>query len=145
MRAASAIRLNLTTNVLANAHEISTAKEFWEKLKVMYQVKSILNWLYLKEQLHTLRMVKGTKILDYLVILDDIIFELAVIGVKIKDEDKTFRLIWSLPPSCEHMKPIWMKGTSKETLDFPKVTSKLLFEERRLNSKGILHKGIQYS
>ena len=95
-------------NVLANVHEISTTKELWKKLEAMYQAKSISNRLYLKEQFHTMRMVEGTKISYYLGILNDIVSELEVIRVKITDEDKTLRLILSLPPSYKHMKTILM-------------------------------------
>lgn len=42
------------------------------------------------------------------------------------------RLIWSLLPSYEHMKPILING--KEKIIFSEVTSKLLVEERRLIS-----------
>ncbi|KAK6160704.1 hypothetical protein DH2020_004085 [Rehmannia glutinosa] len=56
LRAASTIRLCLAKNVLANVHGISNAKELWEKLEALYQAKEISNWLYLKEQFHTLRM-----------------------------------------------------------------------------------------
>ena len=38
--------------------------------------------------------------------------------------------IWSLLTSYEHMKPILMYG--KDTVIYSKVTTKLLFEERRL-------------
>ena len=43
LRVASAIRLCLAENVLANMHGISTAKELWEKLEELYQVKGISN------------------------------------------------------------------------------------------------------
>ncbi|KAL4554376.1 hypothetical protein LXL04_039515 [Taraxacum kok-saghyz] len=58
LRAASAIRLSLAKNVLANVHGISTTKELWEKLKQLYQGKGISNRLYLKEQFHTLQTLK---------------------------------------------------------------------------------------
>lgn len=134
LRATSVIRLNLTKNILANVHGISLAKEFWEKLEAMYQAKSISNQLYLKEWFHTLRMAKGTKISDHLGILKGIISELKVIRVEIGDEDEALKLILSLPPSYEHMKPILMY--EKEALDFVEATSKVLLEERRLNSEG---------
>ena len=51
---ASAIRLCLAKNVLANVRGISMVKELWEKLKVLYQAKGIANQLYLKEQFHKL-------------------------------------------------------------------------------------------
>ena len=49
LRAASAIRLCLAKNVLANIHGISTAKELWEKLEELYQTKGVSNRVYLKE------------------------------------------------------------------------------------------------
>ncbi|PON93704.1 Zinc finger, CCHC-type, partial [Trema orientale] len=54
--------------------------------------------------------------------------------VKIDDEDKALRLIWSLPSSYEHMKLILVYG--KETVIFSEVTSNLLSEERRLSGGG---------
>ncbi|KAF7801570.1 cytochrome p450 [Senna tora] len=61
LRVASAIRLCLTKNILANMQGISTAKELWEKLKGLYQAKGISNWLMLKEQFHTLVWLKYMK------------------------------------------------------------------------------------
>ncbi|XP_022145135.1 uncharacterized protein LOC111014651 [Momordica charantia] len=79
-------------------------------------------------------MEEGTKILDHLSNLNSIIFELEAIEVKIDDEDKALRLILSLLPSYEHMKPILMYG--KDPLNFAEATSKLLLEKRRLKSEG---------
>ncbi|KAL2513195.1 Oxysterol-binding protein-related protein 1C [Abeliophyllum distichum] len=55
----------------------------------------------------------GTKISDHLKVFNGIVSELEAIGVKLDDEDKVLRLIWSLPSSYEHIKPILMYG--KET------------------------------
>ena len=62
LKATSTIRLRLAKNILANVSRISTAKRLWEMLEQMYQVKSLSNWLYLKEQFHTLHMEEGTMI-----------------------------------------------------------------------------------
>ncbi|KAL4583041.1 hypothetical protein LXL04_007605 [Taraxacum kok-saghyz] len=132
LRAASAIRLSLAKNVLANVHGISTEKELWEKLEQLYQGKGISNRLYLKEQFHTLRMNGDTKFSDHLSVLNNIVSELEAIEVKVEDEDKALRLILSLSSSYEHMKPILMYG--KETLKYADVTGKLLSEEKRLES-----------
>ena len=98
----------------------------------MYQAKSLSNRLYLKEQFHTLSMEEGMRTSDHMSILNDIISDLEVIRVMISDEDKTLHLIWSLPTSNEHMKPILMYG--KDMVIYSEVTTKLLFEERRLDS-----------
>ena len=76
LRAASAIRLCLAKNVLANV------------LEGLYQAKGISNRLLLKEQFHNLRMDEGTKISDHLSTLNNIVYELEFIEVKIDDEDK---------------------------------------------------------
>ncbi|KAL6561339.1 hypothetical protein OROMI_016940 [Orobanche minor] len=52
--------------------------------------------------------------------------------VKVEDEDKALRLILSLTSFDGHMKPILMYG--KETLKYEDVTSKLLPEEKRMES-----------
>ena len=93
LRAASAIRLCLAKNVLANVHGISTANELWEKLEALYQAKEISNRLYLEEKFHTLRMDESAKISDHLSVLNGIISELVAIGVEIEDDDKSLRLI----------------------------------------------------
>ena len=64
MKAASTIRLCLAKNILANVSRILTAKGLWEKLEQMYQVKSLSNRLYLKEQFHTLHIEEGIRISD---------------------------------------------------------------------------------
>ena len=133
-RAASAIRLCLAKNVLANIHGTYSAKELWERLEELYQANSVCNRFYLKEQFHMLHMTEGTKISDHLGVLNGIVSELESIGVKIDEEDKGLRLIWSLPPSYAHMKPILMHGSS--TICFGDVANKLISEERRLKSEG---------
>ena len=116
LKASSTIRLCLEKNILANVSGISIAKGLWEKLKHMYQAKSLSNRLYLKDQFHTLHIEEGTRIFDHMSILNDIISYLEAIGVVISDEDKALCLIWSLPTSYEHMKSILMYG--KDTLIF---------------------------
>jgi len=77
-------------------------------------------------------MDKGTKIIDLLSTLNNIVSELESIEVKIDDDDKALRLILSLPPSCVHLKPVLMYG--KESLSFEKVATKIIAEERRMKS-----------
>ena len=106
MKASNTIRLCLEKNILANVSGISIAKGFWEKLKQMYQEKSLPNLLYLKDQFHTLGMEEGMRISDHMSILNGIISDLEISRVVISNEDKALCLIWSLLTSYEHMKPI---------------------------------------
>ncbi|KAK7245918.1 hypothetical protein RIF29_40772 [Crotalaria pallida] len=110
LRVASAIRLCLAKNVLANVHNMKTAKDLCEKLEGLYQAKGISNRLLLKEKFHNLRMDDSMKVSDHLSALNGIISELEAIGVKIEDEDKALRLIWSLSSSYGHIKPVLIKS-----------------------------------
>ena len=53
--------------------------------------------------------------------------------MKIDDEDKALRLIWSLPPFYEYVQTVLMYG--KENVNFSEVTSKLISEERKLKNE----------
>ena len=112
LKVANTIRLCLAKNVLANVQRISSAKELWERLEelFLYQAKTVYNRFYLKDQFHKLQITKGMKISDHLGALNGVVDELEAIGVKIDDEDKALKLIWSLPSSYAHMKPILMHG-----------------------------------
>ncbi|KAL9451391.1 hypothetical protein AB3S75_013036 [Citrus x aurantiifolia] len=78
-------------------------------------------------------MAEGTKIFDHLSILNGIVSELEAIGVKIEDEDKALRLLWSLPTLYKHMLPNLIYG--KEAVDLEEVSSTLLSKERRLSGE----------
>ncbi|KAL9462737.1 hypothetical protein AB3S75_000693 [Citrus x aurantiifolia] len=78
-------------------------------------------------------MAEGTKISDHLSVHNGIVSELEAIGVKIEDEDKALRLLWSLPTSYKHLLPTLMYG--KEIVDLEEVTRTLLSEERRLGGE----------
>lgn len=73
------------------------------------------------------------KVSDNLSVLNGIVYELETIGVKIHDEDKALRLIWSIPSSYEHIKPILIY--QKETLSIEKIASKIISKERRLKGE----------
>ncbi|KAF6151451.1 hypothetical protein GIB67_016263 [Kingdonia uniflora] len=82
-RAASGIRLCLAKNVLANVVREKTVNGLWERLESLYQMKSLLNRLYLKERLHTLWIDEGTSVGDHLGSLNGIVSELESIRVKV--------------------------------------------------------------
>ncbi|CAL5198186.1 unnamed protein product [Lathyrus oleraceus] len=128
LRASGTIHMSLTKNILANVLGTSSVKEIWEKLEGLYQGKGISNHLLLKKQFHSLCMDEHKKVSDHLSVLNGIVSDLETIGVKIDDEDKALRLIWSLPSSYDHIKHVLIY--EKETLSFEEVASKIIFEER---------------
>ncbi|CAL5188014.1 unnamed protein product [Lathyrus oleraceus] len=78
-------------------------------------------------------MDEHTKVSDHISVLNGIVYELETIGVKIDDEDKALRLIWSLPSSSEHIKHVLIY--EYETLSFEEVASKIIYEEKRLKGE----------
>ncbi|CAK8568162.1 unnamed protein product [Lathyrus sativus] len=133
LRALSTICMSLAKNILANVLGMSSGKELWEKLEGLYLGNDISNRLLLKDQFHNLHVDEHTKVSNHLSVLNGIVYELETIGVKINDEDKALRLIWSLPSSYEHIIPILIYG--KENLNFEEVVSKIISEERRLKGE----------
>ncbi|CAL5187691.1 unnamed protein product [Lathyrus oleraceus] len=125
--------MSLAKNILVNVLSRSSSKELWEKLEGLYQGKGISNRLLLKEKFHSLRVDEHTKVFDHISVLNGIISELETIGVKIYNEDKALRLIWSFTSSYEHIKLVLIYG--KETLSFEEVASKIFSEERRLKGE----------
>ena len=65
--------------------------------------KSLTNKLYLKQRLYGLKMQEGSNLAQHVNIFNQIITDLVRVDVKIEDEDKVIILLYSLPPSYEHL------------------------------------------
>lgn len=89
--------------------------------------------MLLKEQFHSLRTDENIKLSNHLSVLNVIVDELKTIRVKIYDEDKTSRFIWSISSSYENINSILIYR--KEHLSFEEVSTKVISEERRLKSE----------
>lgn len=62
----SLIILCLLESILINVHEETTTKKLWKKLSDIYQVKSLVNKIFLRKKLYSLRMKEGGKIYEHL-------------------------------------------------------------------------------
>ena len=74
------LHMCLANNVFTNVLQISTTNNLWRKLEELYKSKGASN-LYLNKKFHTLHMNEDIKIYDHLSLLNNIVFELEVIGV----------------------------------------------------------------
>jgi hypothetical protein len=63
-RERSMIQLCLADSVLLNVSSEHSAKKLWDKLRNLYQSKSLVNKLFLKKKLYLLRMREGISVIE---------------------------------------------------------------------------------
>uniref|UniRef100_A0A803PAJ2 Retrovirus-related Pol polyprotein from transposon TNT 1-94 n=1 Tax=Cannabis sativa TaxID=3483 RepID=A0A803PAJ2_CANSA len=103
IKAQSAILLSLGDEVLRQVSDKGTTIWFWEKLTLIYFKKSLVNKLYLKKKMYTLKMDDTKNLRNHLNEFNRIILDLRNIGVKIEDDDQGILLLSSLPICYEHL------------------------------------------
>lgn len=98
-KAASAILLHLSDEVIHNVLDQKSAEGIWNSLEKLYMAKNMTNKLYLKKDLYGLRMAENDDLLQHLNVFNKLISQLLQLGVSFEDEDKAILLLASLPPS----------------------------------------------
>ncbi|CAL2229054.1 unnamed protein product [Prunus armeniaca] len=116
--ARGSIKQHLTDEVLCNVIE-DTTKQTWEKLEERFVAKSLSNKLFLKEELHSLKMEAGTSMMEHVSTFNRCIADLKRMDEVYKSEDKFVMLLTSLPPSYKHLCVALMFGDG--TLKFEEV------------------------
>jgi hypothetical protein len=131
----STIQLCLSDSVLLNVSEEATAKDLWDKLRKLYQSKSLVNKLFLRNNLYNLRMRDGDSVENHLNTFNTVVSQLVSVEIKISDEDKCISLLCSLPDSWDSL--VVAIGSNTTSLNFDEVVSSLLSEDmRRKNIEG---------
>ena len=123
-KAASAIHLNLSNEVIHNILEAKTTKKVWEKLEGLYIRKNLTTKLYVKKQLYNFHMKEGSNMLEHLNTFNMLNTQLSSFGVNYEDEDKTLLLLALLPMQFDHQVTTLMY--EKEAVVLEEVTSALL-------------------
>jgi hypothetical protein len=100
----------------------------WSKMERLYMTKSLMNQIYLKRQLYSLKIKEGMKIAYHLNVFSTLICQLNSMDVKLDDEDKAATLLCSLPKLWDHFVTSISFSTT-ETLEFDIVVGVLLSEE----------------
>ena len=86
-----------TDLVLLNVSGESTAKELWDNLENLYQSKSLVNKLFLREKLYHLRMEDGDYVTEHLNSFNTLVSQLGSVDIMIPEEDKCITLLCSDP------------------------------------------------
>ncbi|KAI5338940.1 PREDICTED: Retrovirus-related Pol poly from transposon [Prunus dulcis] len=112
--ARGAIEQHLTDGVLCNAIE-DTTKYTWEKLEELFASRLLSNKLFLKEELHSLKMEEGANMMERVSALNRCIVDLQGMDEVYKSEDKAMMLLTSLPLSYKHFRTTLMLGLMART------------------------------
>jgi hypothetical protein len=119
----------LSDSVLLNVSKEATAKDLWENLGKLYQSKSLVNKLFLRNKLYNLRMRDGDSVAKHLNAFNTVVTQLVSVDIKISDEDKCISLLCYLPESWDSL--VVAIRSNKTFLKFEEVVSSLLSEEMR--------------
>jgi len=95
------LHLALADTVLSSIVEKTTAKEIWDTLTSLYEVKSLHTRIFLKRKLHTLRMSESTSVTDHINNLNTLFAQLSVVDFNIIENECAELLLQSLPDSYE--------------------------------------------
>jgi hypothetical protein len=125
----------LLDSILMNVSEESTTKDLWDKLGKLYQFKSLVNKLFLRNKLYNLRMRDGDSMAEHLNAFNTVVSQLVSVEIKISDEDKCISLLCSLLDSWDSLAVAI--GSNTIALKFDEVVSSLFSEDiRRKNMEG---------
>jgi hypothetical protein len=96
------IRLCLGDDVMYHVMDEESLATVWLELESRYMSKSLMNKLYLKQQLYGLKMAEGSDLSQHINVYNQIIEDLKRVDVKFEDEDKALMLLNSLPTSSTY-------------------------------------------
>jgi hypothetical protein len=130
-KAHNIILLSLSDGVLREVADEETASGLWKKLESLYMKKSLINCLFLKQRLYTLRMQEDTPLCDHLDYFNRIILDMKNIDIKVNDEDQILILLCSLTGAFDNFVSSMLHG--RDTISLANVKSALNSMELRQN------------
>jgi hypothetical protein len=104
--------------------EKDTTKDLCDKLGKLYQSKSLVNKLFMRNKLYNLRMRYGDLVAKHLNSFNTMVSQLVYVQIKISYEDKCIIFLCSLPDSWDSL--VVAIGSNTTALKFDEVVSSLL-------------------
>ncbi|GMJ14768.1 hypothetical protein HRI_005146000 [Hibiscus trionum] len=129
------LHLALADEVLSSIEEKKTAKEIWDHLAKLYEVKSLHNKIFLKRKLYTLRMSESTSVTEHLNTLNTLFSQLTSLSYKIESQERAELLLQSLPDSYDQLIINLTNNNLTSDLVFDDVAAAVLEEENRRKNK----------
>jgi hypothetical protein len=98
-RAMSTIQLYMEDSMLLNVSGEYRDKEQWDKLWNLYQSKTLVNKLFIRNKLYHLRMEDGDSVTKHPNAFNTLVSQLVFVNITIAEKDKCITLLCSLPDS----------------------------------------------
>lgn len=95
------LHLASADSVLSSVAEKKTAKEIWDVLIKLYEVKSLHNRIFLKRRLYTLRMSESTSVTNHINTLNTMFAQLTSTNFTIVENEHAELLLQSLSDSYD--------------------------------------------
>ena len=71
----------------------SAAKEIWDKLRNLYQSKSLVNKFFLRKKMYHLRMEDGDFLIEHLNAFNTLVSQLVYVNITLEKENKCITLL----------------------------------------------------
>jgi len=114
-------------------------KQTWDELEKMFALKSLSNKLFLKEELHSLKIEEGASVMEHMSAFNRCIADLQRLDEIYKLEDNVVMLLTSMPPSYKHFRMTLM--FDKGTLKYEEVMKDILTHHRMVQRFGDSSRG----
>jgi hypothetical protein len=85
--------------MLVNVLGENSTKKLWNKLGSLYQLKSLVNKLFLRNKIYILRMSEENLVIEHLNAFNTIMSQLSFVDIKITKDEKCIILLCSLSGS----------------------------------------------
>jgi len=129
------LHLALAYAVLSSIAEKTTAKEIWDTLTSLYEVKSLHTRIFLKRKLYTLRMSESTSMTDHINNLNTLFAQFSAADFNIIENERAELLLQSLPDSYDQLVINITNYNVVDLLHFEDVAGALFEEESRRKNK----------
>lgn len=121
-KARSVIILTPGDFVIREVAKEKTITELWAKLEKLHMTKSLVNRLYIKTRMFTLKMVEGSFLDDHINEFNKVCDTLEIVDEGLDDEEKALLLVNSLPQSYFNFIDALMYDRRTLSLDEVKAT-----------------------
>jgi hypothetical protein len=129
-KAVGTITMAVSPGIQLQLINIDGAKEVWEKLKSLFEIKTESNRLMLKETLFRNKLSEGESVQEYINRMQVTVNQLAAISDPVSDSDQAAYLLFGLPESFENFH-LTFDNVDDENLTSALVIQRLIGEDKR--------------